>query len=218
MRCRNLSYAYGSNIAVDRVNFSVEEGDYLFVIGENGSGKSTLLRGLLGLERPFDGDVIRHRGLRQNELGYMPQQTSVQKDFPAGVFETVISGRLGFRGIRPFYTKEDRAEAHRALELLGIQDLSASCYRELSGGQRQRVLLARTLCAVMRLKILFLDEPVSGLAPDTAKGFYEQISRINREDGVAVVMVSHDMQATALYGGKILRLQSRQVFRGTGEQ
>ncbi|MBE7022664.1 MAG: ABC transporter ATP-binding protein [Ruminococcaceae bacterium] len=202
---------YDSINAVCHVDFSVEEGDYLCVVGENGSGKSTLMKGLLGLLPPSHGKVI-FSGLSQNEIGYLPQQTQVQRDFPASVQEVVLSGCLGGKGLHPFYTKKDRARADEALALLGIAELKKRSYRELSGGQQQRVLLARALCATE--KLLLLDEPAAGLDPVATAELYQMIRDLNRQRGVTVIMVSHDIKNAVEYGTKILHMATQVVFFG----
>ena len=163
LRCSDLSFAYGGETVLKGVSFAVNAGDYLCVVGENGSGKSTLMKGLLGLKEPESGSIEYAGGLKRNEIGYLPQQTALQKDFPASVFEVVLSGRLNSMGRRFFYSKEDKKEAERNLDRMGMLEYKKRCYQELSGGQQQRVLLARALCATSRL--LLLDEPVAGLDP-----------------------------------------------------
>jgi zinc transport system ATP-binding protein len=216
--CRDLSFAYEGSVVLHRLNFSVDRGDYLCIVGENGSGKSTLIRGLLRMKPPRSGTLLFDPALRPEESGYLPQQGVAQKDFPAGAYEVVLSGRLGLRGLRPFYSKADKAAARAVMERLAIHDLARRCYRELSGGQQRRVLLARALCAADRMKILFLDEPASGLDPLVTAGLYEELARVNAEMGVAVVMVSHDIQSALKYASRVLHLQNAQLFFGTGEE
>jgi zinc transport system ATP-binding protein len=218
IECRDLSFAYEGNVVVSNLNFSVNGGDYLCIVGENGSGKSTLIRGLLRLKHPRGGTLLFDPALRPHEIGYLPQQTAAQKDFPAGAYEVVLSGRLGVRGFKPFYSKADKAAAQAIMERLDIRDLARSCYRELSGGQQQRVLLARALCAADKLKILFLDEPATGLDPLVTGGLYKQLARVNSELGVAVVMVSHDIKNALKYAAHILHLQNGQLFFGPGAE
>ena len=182
----------------------------------NGSGKSTLVRSLLGLKNVEKGQIIYGDGLKQTEIGYLPQQTDVQKDFPASVYEVVRSGRLNSRGFHPFYTAADRKAAVEKMDLLGIRDLAKQCFRDLSGGQKQRVLLARALCATKSL--LLLDEPVTGLDPIVTGEFYQLIRRINRESGIAVVMVSHDIESAVKDASHILHLQETALFFGTTEE
>ena len=213
IRCENVSIGYEGQTVVKDLSFQIDAGDYLCIVGENGSGKSTLVKSLLGLKSVEKGQIVFGDGLRQNEIGYLPQQTDVQKDFPASVYEVVLSGRLNSRGIRPFYTSADKKTAFEKMRMLGISDLSRQCFRDLSGGQKQRVLLARALCATKTL--LLLDEPVTGLDPIVTAEFYELIQRINKESGIAVVMVSHDIESAVKYATHILHLQEKVLFFGT---
>ena len=211
--CENLSFAYSGDTVLSGVNFSVNAGDYLCIVGENGSGKSTLMRGLLGLKEPVCGSISFGDGLKQSEIGYLPQQTDMQRDFPASVFEVVLSGRLNSLGRRFFYSKADKAEAERNLERMGMLDFKKRCYQELSGGQQQRVLLARALCATS--KLLLLDEPVAGLDPVAMGEMYNLLKLINLCDGVTVVMVSHDVSAALRYATHILQLGHKQLYFGS---
>ena len=213
IRCESVSIGYEGQTVVKDLSFQIDAGDYLCIVGENGSGKSTLVKSLLGLKSVEKGQIVFGDGLRQNEIGYLPQQTDVQKDFPASVYEVVLSGRLNSRGIRPFYTSADKKTAFEKMKMLGISDLSRQCFRDLSGGQKQRALLARALCATKTL--LLLDEPVTGLDPIVTAEFYELIQRINKESGIAVVMVSHDIESAVKYATHILHLQEKVLFFGT---
>ena len=215
IRCENVSIGYEGQMVVKDLNFQIDAGDYLCIVGENGSGKSTLVKSLLGLKTVEKGRIIFGDGLMQNEIGYLPQQTDFQKDFPASVYEVVLSGRLNSRGIRPFYTSSDKKTACEKMDMLGILELSRQCFRDLSGGQKQRVLLARALCATKTL--LLLDEPVTGLDPIVTAEFYELIRKINKESGIAVVMVSHDIESAVKYATHILHLQEKALFFGTAE-
>ena len=208
---QSLALGYESNVILDNLNFSVNKGDYLCIIGENGSGKSTLMKTLLNLQPPIKGKIIRGDGLLHNEIGYLPQQTAIQRDFPASVREIVISGFQSRCGLRPFYNSEEKKLASENMERLGISDLSKRCYRELSGGQQQRVLLARALCATR--KILLLDEPVSGLDPKVTADMYNLIKELNN-DGITIIMISHDIAAAVKYASHILHIGSK-VFFGT---
>ncbi|MGI6004171.1 MAG: metal ABC transporter ATP-binding protein [Christensenellales bacterium] len=208
--CRDVSFAYEGQTVVSGLNFSVNSGDYLCIVGENGSGKSTLVKGLLRLKQPHTGSISQ--GLKANEVGYLPQQTAVQKDFPASVHEVVLSGRLGRRGLLPFYSRADKASVRENLERLGIWTLRNQCYRELSGGQQQRVLLARALCATG--KLLLLDEPVAGLDPVVTQELYRQIAQINRQTGITIIMVSHDVRSAVQYANMMLHLKNEQAFFG----
>jgi zinc transport system ATP-binding protein len=211
--CQEVSFAYDEKTVVRNLNFSVEAGDYLCIAGENGSGKSTLVKGLLRLIRPVRGCIVMEKGLRADEIGYMPQTAADRKDFPAGVAEVVISGRQNRRGFRPFYSRSDKQAAEENMERLGIRDLRRRCYRELSGGQQRRVLLARALCASQ--KLLILDEPAAGLDPLVTADLYRLLAEINRGMGITLIMVSHDIEAASSSADKILHLRNEQLFFGT---
>lgn len=202
--CRDLTIGYGSRIILKHLNFTVNEGDYLCIIGENGSGKSSLMRTILNLQNPINGQILYDHQIQQNGIGYLPQQTSRQKDFPASVREIVLSGCDRRSGFHPFYHASDKKKAVTAMQQLKLTHLAHRCYRELSGGQQQRVLLARALCATK--KILFLDEPVSGLDPEVTADFYALIRHLNRREGITILMISHDLQATAADATHILHL------------
>ena len=204
LTAENLSLGYESGAIIEGLNFKVDKGEYLCIVGENGSGKSTLMKTVLHLMEPLKGRVIYGDGLKRSEIGYLPQHTAVQKDFPASVREIVLSGCQGHCGLRPFYSREEKEIAGSNMERMGITDLRDRCYRELSGGQQQRVLLARALCAAGRM--LFLDEPVAGLDPDAAHNMYETISDINKS-GIAVMMISHDLGATKTYADRVIRIE-----------
>lgn len=215
LECKNVNLGYDSRVIIHDLNFRVCQGDYLCIVGENGSGKSTLMRTLLGLQPPMSGNICFGEGLKKNEIGYLPQQTPVQKDFPAQVREIVISGCQSKCGLRPFYTKEEKALAEENMERMGITHLAKRCYRELSGGQQQRVLLARALCATR--KILLLDEPVAGLDPKVTAYMYELIDSLNKKDGITVIMISHDLSAALNYASHILHIGQNVLF-GTKEE
>lgn len=214
IKTENLSLGYEGHIIVENLNFEVNQGDYLCIIGENGSGKSTLMKTLLGLRSKTGGSIVYGDGLKKNQIGYLPQQTQTQKDFPASAFEVVISGCLNRSGLRPFYSALQKETARYNMNLLGISELSGRCYRELSGGQQQRVLLARALCA--SAKLLVLDEPVSGLDPKVTEEMYSIIEHLNG-CGVTVIMVSHDMEAAMKYASHILHISHEPLFFGTKE-
>ncbi len=209
LTCRDLTLGYEGRPILEHLSFSAEEGDYLCVVGENGAGKSTLMRTILGLQPALGGTVEFGGGVTRREIGYLPQQTPVQRDFPASVREVVLSGTLSRLGAHPFYGREERARAAEAMERLGIAPLARRCYRDLSGGQQQRVLLARALCATRRL--LLLDEPVSGLDPKGAAEMYRLIGELNG-DGITVVMISHDLAAALSYAKTVLHLGKRVWF------
>ncbi|MBQ8923859.1 MAG: metal ABC transporter ATP-binding protein [Lachnospiraceae bacterium] len=212
--CEHLTLGYENNILIDDLSFRVNEGDYLCIVGENGTGKSTLMRTILGLQKAMSGEIRYEDGLKSTEIGYLPQQTMVQKDFPASVREVVYSGCQTKAGIRPFYNKEEKSLAAKNMERLGITELAGRCYRELSGGQQQRVLLARALCATE--KMLLLDEPVSGLDPKVTAEMYKLIKGLN-DDGISVIMISHDIYSAVKYASHILHI-GNDIFYGTVDE
>ena len=214
IQCCDLSLGYEGKCVLSHLELSVQEGDYLAIVGENGAGKSTLLRGILGLIRPTGGHIHFH--LPPSQVGYLPQQTPIQRDFPASVTEVVLSGLLAAKGFAPFYSRADREKAMEKLRLLGAENLAGRCYRELSGGQQQRVLLARALCATGRL--LLMDEPFTGLDPTVTAELYEVIDRLHREQGVTVVMVTHDVAEALRHATRILHLGHTEHFDGTVEE
>lgn len=209
LKCEDVTLGYENITLVEHLDFEVNEGEYWCITGENGTGKTTLMKTILGLRKPLAGKVVTGDGLKRNELGYLPQQTDVQKDFPASVKEVVISGCQGHTGLRPFYNKADKDLARENMERMGIEDLQGRCYRELSGGQQQRVLLARALCATRRL--LLLDEPVAGLDPKVTEEMYELIAKLNREDKIAIIMITHDVEAAARYATHELHFGEKEV-------
>ena len=213
--CRNLSFAYDGETVLSDIKFSLDAGAYLCIVGENGSGKSTLMRGILGLKQPSKGEIV-FDDLKPTEIGYLPQQTQIQRDFPASVREVVLSGRLNSMRGRLFYNAEDKAAAAENMERLGIDDIADRCYLELSGGQQQRVLLARAMCATK--KLLLLDEPVTGLDPVAANEMYNLIKLVNLCDNTSVIMISHDIHAAVRYATHILHLGRSQLFFGTTAQ
>lgn len=214
INCQGLALGYHSALMRD-LSFTVHAGDYLCILGENGAGKSTLMKTILGLLAPLEGSVTFGDGVRANEIGYLPQQTQTQRDFPATVWEVALSGCQGRCGLRPFYTRAEKELARQSLTRMDMAHLSGRCYRELSGGQQQRVLLARALCAAQ--KMLLLDEPVTGLDPTASRELYQVIARLNKEDGMTILMISHDTSAALRYASHILYL-GEQVFFGTREE
>lgn len=212
LTCQNLSLGYDGREILHDLSFEVNAGDYLCIVGENGSGKSTLMKTILGLQAPIRGRILTGDGLRPNEIGYLPQQTVVQRDFPASVREIVLSGCQSRCGLRPFYNRQEKRLAGENMEKLGLTALEKRCYRELSGGQQQRVLLARALCATQ--KLLLLDEPVSGLDPKVTAEMYRLIEELNQKDGTTIIMISHDLSAAVTYASHVLHV-GETVFFGT---
>lgn len=213
--CKDVYLSYENNSVVENLSFNVNEGDYLCIVGENGSGKSTLIKAILGLKQTASGHLHFGSEIKSGEIGYLPQQTTAQKDFPASVFEVVLSGCIGEKkGI--FFSKKNKDSALENMKKLDIADLKNKCYRELSGGQQQRVLLARALCAGK--KILLLDEPVTGLDPVVTNEFYDLIKKINMDYGITVVMVSHDLHSSLNFATHILHLKKQNSFYGTKDE
>ena len=214
LTCQNLYLGYEGKAAAQDISFTVNAGDYLCIVGENGSGKTTLMRGILGLLKPMSGSIALGEGLLPTQIGYLPQQTSHQRDFPASVKEVVLSGRLNARGLRPFYTQEDKKIAYENMEKLGILPLQHTSFKALSGGQQQRVLLSRALCATS--KMLLLDEPVSGLDPLVTVELYRTIQDLSKN--ITIIMISHDVHAAAKYASHILHMRTKQIFFGTPDE
>lgn len=216
IKCTDVSFGYDSIPVVEGLNFEINEGDYVFIVGENGSGKSTLVKGILSLLKPLKGKIEFENGLKRSDIGYFPQQTEIKDDFPASVREIVLSGCISNSKGKIFYTKEDKALAEEKMKLLDIYDIHNRAFSSLSGGQRQRALLARALCAAKSM--IILDEPASNLDPLVAAEFYELIKKINRETKITVLMVSHDMRSILKYAKKILHLGEKNNFFGDVNQ
>lgn len=216
LECKDLSFSYEGEIVLKGVNFSINTGDFLCVVGENGSGKTTLMNGILGLKKPDSGQVRMGDGLVQNEIGYLPQRNDIQRDFPASVMEVVLSGRLNQMRRRLYYSEEDKKIACENLERLGIINLSEASFQNLSGGQQQRVLLARALCATK--KLLLLDEPAASLDPIAQNELYNTIKLINLCNKITVIMVTHDIQNAARFASHILHLGNAQKYFGSIEK
>ena len=214
LTCENVSLGYDNKTILSNLSFSVNSGDYLCIVGETGSGKRTLMRTMLGLQKPMSGEISLGDGLKKGEIGYLPQQTDVQKNFPASVKEIVLSGCQARAGLRPFYNNQEKEMAANAMKKMRIEEFSKRCYRELSGGQQQRVLLARALCATQ--KILLLEEPVSGLDPKVTAEMYELISGLNKE-GITIIMISHDIDVAISEASHILHICDKPFF-GTKEE
>ena len=214
IQCQNLTLQYDRHIAVQNINLTIEPGDFLCIVGENGSGKSTLLKGMLGLLSPHSGQVVYAPSLSRTAIGYVPQQTTVQSDFPATVREIVLSGCLARKGHRPFFSSQEKKRAQSAMEQLGILSLCKDSYQTLSGGQQQRVLLARALCAADQL--FCLDEPVTGLDPTATAELYQLLQSLCKQ-GMTIVMVSHDVESVLSYAKHILHLHTKCLFYGTAE-
>ena len=214
IECKDVSVKYENQVVLEDISFSIEQGDYLCIVGENGSGKSTLVKTILCLENSKLGQIVFGEGLNKNEIGYLPQQTQAQKDFPASVYEVVLSGCLNSKGFSPFYSMKDKKLANEMIKSLGIENIKRKSFRELSGGQQQRVLLARALCATK--KIIILDEPITGLDPTVTREMYSLIKEINKK-GITIIMVSHDINFAVNNASKILHLKKNIKFFGNTE-
>ncbi len=211
---QSLTIGYDAKVILSDLSFTINSGDYLCIVGENGSGKTTLMKTILGLLPALSGSIKLGEGLKHSDIGYLPQQSVVQKNFPASVWEIVLSGCLNHCGLRPFYNKAEKLRAKENIKKMGIEHLSKRCYRELSGGQMQRVLLARALCAAN--KILLLDEPVSGLDPVASKDLYNVIAKLNQE-GTTIIMISHDIEGVLDCASLMLHV-GKNTFFGTKEE
>lgn len=211
--CNNLKIGYDKNVLIDNLSFNVEKGDYLAILGANGSGKSTLIKTILGLNKPVGGSFY-FINLTRKDIGYLSQQTPLQKDFPASVYEIVMTGFLGKSGIRPFYKKEQKDKANYYIKMLGLSNYKNDSFRTLSGGLQQRTLFARALCATE--EILVLDEPTTSLDPLAAKDMYDIINHLNSH-GITIIMVSHDVDHVLNYASKILYIDKTPFYGSTKE-
>lgn len=207
----NLSLGYNNIPVIQNLNVKINDGDFVCIVGSNGAGKSTLIKGILGLLKPISGS-IELNNIKKNFIGYMPQETKVDSNFPASVYEIVLSGTLNKVGLKPSYSKELKKLADDNLKLLDIYSLKDKCFNELSGGQRQRVLLARSLCSTS--KILILDEPSNNLDYHSKKNLYKILQYLNEEKMMTIIMVTHDLNHNNLIGNKILSLQKGNYFYG----
>ncbi len=213
LKCENITIAYDRINIMENVCMEICSGDYISIIGENGTGKSSLIKGILGLGPMKNGEIIYGEGIEKKSLGYLPQQTPAQGDFPASVREVVLSGSLTYDKFSPFYSQQSKKKAKSVMERLGIADMAKKTFGNLSGGQKQRVLLARALLATGN--VLFMDEPISGLDPIVTQQFYEIVEDLNKRDKMTIVMVSHDIANAMKYSNKILHMKDNDYFFGT---
>lgn len=209
IKCENLAVGYDGRKVAEGISLDINAGDYLCIVGENGSGKSTLMKTILSLQNPLGGTITFGDGVSAKEIGYLPQQTDVQRDFPASVWEVVLSGCQNKPGLRPFYTKAEKERARNAIVTMELEKLIHRCYRELSGGQQQRVLLARALCATE--KILLLDEPVAGLDPKVTAEMYQIIYDLNKK-GTTIIMISHNLTDALPFATTVLHVGDPMFF------
>lgn len=211
---KSLYLAYEGKAVVKDLSFEVEKGEYIAVVGENGSGKTTLIKSILGLIRPQSGEIRFSDGAKRGVIGYLPQHTTAQNDFPASVKEVVMSAFAG-KTMLPIYSKQMKQRAAENMNRLGVGDLSDKPFRELSGGQQQRVLLARALCATDDM--LLLDEPVNGLDVNATAEMYSLIKEFNN-CGMTVIMITHDIKAAVENADKLLHLSKDGHFFGASAE
>lgn len=210
---KDLNFNYGKIKILKDINFELDKGDYLGIIGANGSGKTTLIKVLLGLLQPSSGTVVYHQNiLEDNALGYVPQKTfGDHQNFPATVKEIVRTGLLANKGFLKQYNDEDNKKVVEILNRLNLCDLKNRKINKLSGGQQQRVLLARSL--VSNPRVLILDEPTSALDPEVREDFYQLLETVNKS-GVTIILISHDLQSIEPYLNKVLLLDRKILFFG----
>ncbi len=212
LECKNLTLGYGTKTVIENLSFSVNKGDYLCIVGENGSGKSTLLKCILGLNKGYTGEIIK-----ETRIGYLPQKSEIQSNFPATIEEVVLSGTISNNVRSVFYKKEDKERAMQVMQILGIYDIRKKCFADLSGGQQQRVLIARALCATK--DIIILDEPTNGLDPSIAKQIYELLEKLKKEENITILMVSHDIERALKYADTVVELiDGRITFIGNPQE
>ena len=214
--CKDLSLGYDGVAVCEGLNFSIEKGDYLCIVGENGSGKTTLMKALISLKAPLSGKIEFGDGVSGRDVGYLPQQSELRKDFPASVREVVTSGCTSRLGKRFFMGKAERLEAEQNMKMMRVYDLADKSYSTLSGGQMQRVLLARALCAAN--KILVLDEPVSGLDPAAAADMYSTIHHLNKHTGITIIMVTHDIENALRDATSVLKIGKTPTYYSSAEE
>lgn len=213
--CKNLTLGYNGQAVCKGIDITVSGGDYLCVVGDNGSGKSTLTRALLGLVTPMEGELI-FEGVDRRDIGYLPQRTEGAADFPATVEEVVRSGCVGHRKFGLFMNKEQKKRVERNMHCMKIAELSRRPFSALSGGQQQRALLARALCSAE--SVLVLDEPTASLDPKAAEDTYRAIEHLNRDHGITIIMVTHDMDAVKKYATRVLDMSGEpSSYESVGE-
>ena len=215
LSCENVTLGYDNRKVIEDFSMEINEGDYWCVLGGNGVGKSTLIKGMLGLLKPMKGSIRYGEGFTRQSIGYLPQQSEAQKNFPASVMEVVLSGCLSNKKWSLFYRAEDKRNALMNMEKLGVEHLKKHCYRNLSGGQQQRVLLARALCATN--EVLVLDEPVTGLDPSGVTDLYQSLKDLNESHGITIIMISHDVEHVIGEVKQVLHL-GENMFIGNVEE
>ena len=213
--CKNLVVGYEGQSVTPEINFKLDAGNYLCIVGENGSGKTTLIKTLLSLMKPISGEILFGDGLTNNEIGYLPQQATIKRDFPATNFEIVLSGFIGKMKTKPFYSNDYKVKAINAMKRMQVFEFKDRSFRDLSGGQQQRVLLARAICATE--KVLLLDEPVSGLDPKVTKEMYDLVKELNEKDKISIIMISHNLNDAIRYASHILHI-GEEIFFGAKDE
>ena len=216
IECKKLNIGYGNKVVCKDINLTIEKGQYVCVVGENGCGKSTLLKTILGLNKAVSGKVIFDDNFKSSSIGYMPQQSEIQRDFPATVYEIIMSGFLGQMKFRPFYNKAEKEKANKIMQELDIADLAKKSFKELSGGQQQRVFLARALCATD--EVLVMDEPVNALDSKAIRKFYSLIKKLNVDNGLTIIMVTHNIDKVIKYATDVVYLKNKMEFAGKKEE
>lgn len=216
IRVRDLTFGYGREVVLDHVTLDVQPRDFLAVIGPNGGGKTTLLKAILGLVRPWSGTVEFHLPSGSDprgRLGYVPQFSTFDRDFPLRISDMVLMGRLGHRSLLRPYSREDRIAAGRAVERLGLSGVARAHVSEVSGGQLQRALIARAL--VSDPEVLFLDEPTASIdaeSRETLRGLLEDLNR-----SIPIVVVTHDVTSLAPMVGRIACINRKLFYHGDPE-
>ncbi len=215
LSCEDLSLSYDNKVIAEKINFTVGDSDYLCILGENGSGKTTLVNALLGLKKPHSGRIVYGEGVSAGKIGYLPQRESILDGFPASVKEIVMTGFCGSRGLSFLYSGDNKKRAETLMKKLEIEAFKSRAFSELSGGQQKRVMLARALCSAE--KLLVLDEPAASLDPIVTEELYSLTARLNREEGISIIMVSHDVASAIKYASHILHIKNEQLFFGSAE-